>query len=188
MHYACLVVGPDPEKQMEPFWQEKEVSPYKEFLDADEVALLAKEYGLSQTDLPALADRLRAWSGSEGGVEEGRLFRWSKANPKGEWDWFEVGGRFENALVLKAPLQPSRWRRLLGAKPRAKVDQARRSDIQEGPLLAEPPTAILWNGTWSECPFTLDDEEILEAWRLEFARIFAAVPQDALLTIIDCHS
>ena len=55
------------------------------------------------------------------------------------------------------------------------------------PLLADPPTALLVAGVWHECPFTSDAGE-LEEWRRRFARLFAAIPDDALLTVMDMHS
>jgi hypothetical protein len=187
MHYACLVVGPDPDRQLEPFFAELKVSPYKDFLDQGGIDLMAEHFSLAPTDLQGLAARMPEWDEAEGGVEDGRLFRWSTANPDGRYDWYELGGRFSGYLHLKEPRRPSRWRGLLGAQAKERVDQALRSEIHEEPLLADPPAALLLDGNWYECPLTTDAEEV-QRWNQRFASLFRGIPPDALLTVMDMHS
>lgn len=187
MHYPCLIVGPDPDAQLAPLFEHIKVAPYKVILDAADIKLMAEHFSIPEGDLAALATRMPEWSEEEGGVEEGRLYRWSTSNPQSKFDWYELGGRFEGFLRLKQPRQPTGWRKLIGRKPVERVNQALRSDIQEGPLLADPPTAVLRGGVWSECPFTSDAAE-LERWRQEFGGLFESIPSDALLTVMDIHS
>jgi hypothetical protein len=182
-----MIVGPDPDAQLEPFSEHLAVPRYKSFLDARDVQLMADHFSLPESDLATLAGKMQEWEEAEGGVEEGKLFRWSTSNPHGKYDWYEVGGRFSGYLRLKVPVQPVGWRRLLGAKPKDRADQARKADVLEEPLLADPPTALLRDGTWHECPFTSDITE-LERWRRQFSDLFAAIPHDALLTLMDMHS
>jgi hypothetical protein len=187
MHYVCLVVGPDPETQLEPFSDGLEVPRYKSFLDADEITLMAEHFSLPASDLAALAARMPEWEHAEAGVEDGRLFRWSTSNPHSKYDWYERGGRFTGYLRLKQPRQPAGWRRLLGGKPNDRVDQARKGDVDEAPLLADPPAALLVAGVWHESAIISDQAE-LEKWRRQFAELFVPVPADALLTVVDLHS
>ena len=187
VHYACLIVGPDPDQQLEPLSEHLEVPRYKSFLDAADIKLMAEEYSLAESDVAALAAKMPEWEQSEGGVEGGRLFRWSTENPHGKFDWYKVGGRFSGYLRLRQPVQPAGWRKLLGAKPIERVDQARKRDIQPAPLHADPPAALLVNGHWHECPLTSDASE-LEKWNRRFAVLFASIPDDALITVMDMHS
>ncbi len=43
VHYACLIVGPDPDLQLEPLSEHLEVPRYKLFLDAADIKLMAEE-------------------------------------------------------------------------------------------------------------------------------------------------
>jgi hypothetical protein len=137
--------------------------------------------------LAALAAKMPEWTEAEGGVEDGGLFRWSTSNPHSKYDWYEMSGRSSGYLRLKEPSQSEGWRVLLGAKPTHQVNQARKTDIQQEPLLADPPTALLLDGLWHECPFTSDAAE-LEKWRRQFANLFASIPDDLMLTVVDMHS
>jgi hypothetical protein len=187
VHYPCMVVGADPDGQLEPFSEHLALPRYKAFLDASEIKLMAEHFLLPESDLAALAAKMPEWEEEEGGVADGRLFRWSTANPDSKYDWYVVGGRFPGCLRLKQPVQPSGWRRLFGAGPKDRGNQARKADIQQDLLLADPPTALLFEGRWHECPFTSDAAE-LEKWRTQFAGLFASIPDDALLTVVDMHS
>ena len=187
MHYPGMIVGPDPDAQLEPLADHVQVPRYKLFLEARDVALMSQQFSMPESDLAALAARMPEWMESEGGVEDGRLFQWSTENPQSKYDWYQRGGRFTGSLQLKQPQQPAGWRRLFGAKPKDRVDQARKSEIQPELLLANPPTAVLLDGVWHECPFTSEPAE-LERWSRRFAELFASIPDDALLTIMDMHS
>lgn len=186
MHYACLVVGPDPDRQLAPFAAHLEVPRYKRFLESVDVLSMAEHFSLPGTDLQALAARLPEWEQAEGGVEDGRLFVWTTANPNTRFDWYEVDGRFAGSLQLQAPPQPGALKRLFGAKPASRVNQARKAEIVATPLLSEPPAALLRGGVWEQCPLTTDTAE-LQKWKERFTELFAAIPDDELLTIVDLH-
>jgi hypothetical protein len=186
LHFACLVVGPDPDRQLEPFAGHLEVPRYKRFPDHEDVVSMAEHFSLPATDLHALAARLPEWEQAEGGVEDGRLFVWTTANPNSRFDWYEVGGRFAGCLQLQAPPQPSALKRLFGAKPTSRVNQARKAEIVQAPLLSDPPAALLRDAVWVESPITSDTAE-LQKWKERFAELFAAIPDDELLTIVDLH-
>jgi len=182
-----MIIGPDPELQLEPFSAHLEVPRYKDFLDQIDIDQMAQHFSLPPTDLQGLAARIPQWDKAEGGIEGGRLFRWNTWNPKSKYDWYELGGRFSGYLHLKEPRQPSTWRRLFGARPKQRVEQARKAEIIEAPLLADPPAALLIAGEWYECPMT-DDQAQLERWNQEFAARFSEVAPEALLTVMDLHS
>ena len=187
MHFACLVVGDNPEQQLEPLSEHVEVPRYKSYLEAESVSAMARHFGVPETDLAALAAKLPEWHEAEGGVDNGRLFTWSTANPDSKFDWFERGGRFKGFLRLKVAVQPSGFWRLLGARAKDRVDHARKKDIDAAPLLAEPPAAVFVDSVWHECPITSDPAE-LERWRLRFAELFGSIGDESLLTVMDMHS
>lgn len=164
-----------------------EVPRYKSFLDADELILMAKQFALPESELAALAAKMPEWRESEGGVEGGRVFGWSASNPQSKYDWYEEGGRFSGYLRLKVPHRASGWRRWLGFKPSDRVNKARKADIQASFVLDDPPTALLHEGAWQECPFTTDLQE-LERWKARFRSLFDSIPDDSLLTIMDLHA
>lgn len=187
MHYLCLVVGADPDKELEPYFGELPVPRYKVFLEADDVKLMASEYSLPETDRAGLAGYMSKWTGEEGGLEEGRLFHWSTDNPDGKYDWYEVGGRFSGYLRLKSPLRPTGWRRLFGARAKEQVNQALKKDVNVDAILSDPPAALLNSGEWHEQPFD-SSAEASEEWRRRFSQLFSAIPDDAPLTAMDLHS
>lgn len=82
MHFLCLVVGDDPHEALKPFADYLELPRRREFLDAEEVASMAEEYRLPIDDLDALAAKMQEWAREDGGVENGRLFRWTTSNPQ----------------------------------------------------------------------------------------------------------
>jgi hypothetical protein len=182
-----MIVGPDPEKQLEPFADHVEVERYQEFLTAADVSLMAEEFALSPTDLAALARKMPEWQGEEGGVADGRLFFWTKSNPQSKYDWYALGGRFDGFLRLRHPAPVSAWRRLLGGKPSDRANQARKGQVDTEALVANPPSALLMDTVWRECPFS-SDPAVVDGWKREFALAFAPIPEDALLTIMDLHS
>ena len=187
MHSICLVVGDGVDKQLEPFADYLEVERYRVFLDPDALASMSGHYGIPATGLEALAAKMPDWQQAEGGVDNGRLFYWSTANPRSKFEWYKVGGRFSGYLRLRQPSPPLFWGRLLGRPPVGRVDSARKRDVDTAALLADPPAALLMAGEWSECPLT-DDRTLLEAWNRQFAGLFQRVPDAAMLTAVDVHS
>ncbi len=176
MHALCLVVGDNPDAQLAPFSLHYSVDPYKQFLSDDELRMMAEEYSLQMDDIQELAARLRDWSDDEGGVEDGKVFRWTDENPHGKYDWYEIGGRFRGYLKLNDKTGPPKG-----------VAQAYKKDVFEEPILENPPAAVLCNGNWEECPYA-SDPDILKQWRKSFATLYRSIPEDCRLTVVDLHS
>lgn len=188
MHWLCLVVGDAPERQLEPFSKWREVPPYRQFLDDEEIELMASRYGLAATDLDSLAGRMKEWAESEGGIHDGKLYFWTTANPEGRWDWYKMGGSYSGYLELKAP-RPAGFLERLFKRPAVRVDQARRYEIREERLLDDPPAALLMAEQWHEAPLLIrPGKEELDSWARRFRELFLPLPQDSLLTVMDTHS
>ena len=107
-------------------------------------------------------------------------------NNNAKFDWFEIGGRFGTALPLKQPRQLKRFFGLLPGGTTTRATSAKKSEVDQTALLADPPAALLFRGQWSESALSTKDGEA-ERWRAEFARRFAEIPADCTLTVVDCH-
>ena len=186
MHYSCLVVGDDVDALLAPYSEHLTVDPYRDYLDAEDVRLMADEFGLPVEALDRLAEKLPEWREAEGGVDAGRLFVWSTANPRSKWDWYATGGRFGSFLELREPRMPTGWRSWFRRTPDTHTTRARKREVVLESLLAEPPAAILFAGEWREAPISLGRPP--PEWSVEFAEVLASVPDDALLNAMDLHS
>jgi hypothetical protein len=56
-------------EMLEPFSEALEVKPWKRYLDPEEIAQMAKFYGVPATHLLKLAGRMEDWSGGRGGID-----------------------------------------------------------------------------------------------------------------------
>ncbi len=86
-HFLVWVLGPDPEKQLEPYDENTEVEPHPEYEEGEDLEEMAKHYGTS--DLHQLAAKMGDWHGHEGGVDEHGLYALSTYNPRSKWDWYQ---------------------------------------------------------------------------------------------------
>lgn len=101
-HFTVIVIGENPESQLELFSENLEMEPYQKFLDSEDVKRMAEFYDVSSTDLNALAAHLEDWCGEAGGIEDGRLFYLSTYNPNSKWDWYQLGGRWTGYFKTKS--------------------------------------------------------------------------------------
>ncbi len=103
---------------MEPFDEDLEVKPWKQYLDADEIAVMAKHYRVHRRSLLKLAGHMEDWCRGKGGVDAQGLFTIHTFNPNGEWDWYEIGGRWNgflrnNVAIAKTLLKSQKLPELL---------------------------------------------------------------------------
>jgi hypothetical protein len=85
-------------KALAPFDEARTVKPWKRCLAPDEIAAMAKCFGLRPDDLDALAAKMPDWNGGTGRVDGKRLFALLTYNRDGKWDWFQIGGRWAGLL------------------------------------------------------------------------------------------
>ncbi|OIO55437.1 hypothetical protein AUJ46_01290 [Candidatus Peregrinibacteria bacterium CG1_02_54_53] len=105
MHYETFVIigqNDDPEaavaRALEPFDENLDVEPYRDYFDASDIQRMATHYGLPPTDLAGLARKMRDWRGGEVGVDARGLYAVSTYNPDGMFDWYEIGGRWNGYI------------------------------------------------------------------------------------------
>jgi len=108
--------------------------------------------------------------------------------PDALWDYFGIGGRFEGAL----PLKKRRLRRFLGVIPvgwSSEASIARKYEVDCDRFLHDAPVVGLYfRGELHMCPFTLTDDAAIASWQQKFRLMFAEIPEDSTLRIIDAHS
>lgn len=105
MHFPVyVIIGPDGcidsevGEALDPYWDDLDVAPYKEYLSNSECEAMAREFNIPATNLPALATRMRDWRHARGGIDDVGLFAWSRINPNGRWDWYVIGGRWDGYI------------------------------------------------------------------------------------------
>jgi len=130
---------------------------------------------------------MKDWEDEDGIVKSGRLGRISKRNPDGRFDFYEVGGRWNGFLQLRQPRQLRRFFGLFPAGYATRVSSAKKSQIDQQALLADPPAALLFRGQWFASQIFAKGEA-LKTWLEEFSRHFSEIPDDTTLTIVDVHS
>ncbi len=187
MHTLALVAGDNVHDQLSPFSLLLEVEPYEVLVSDDEIGAMAEHYAVSRDDLATLVTKLVDYFGDEGFLRDGKLVHISKANRQGHFDWYEVGGQWKGFLRLRQPRQVRRFFGLLSAGETTQATSARKVEIDPQALLADPPMALLFRGKWFESPiFAVGD--FAEKWKTEFAQLFAEIPDDVMLTVVDIHS
>jgi hypothetical protein len=85
-----------------PFDDDLTVTPYKLHIPQSGARAIAEHYHLSETDLPALAEKMHDWMRCPGGVDRLGLFAMKSYNPDGRWDWYEIGGRWDGFIHGKS--------------------------------------------------------------------------------------
>ena len=109
-HFTVLVVGKDPEKQLEPFDENLDTPEYCKGEVSEENKNRMVEYYTEKGMNPKGLDfdklypiKGQDWDG--GGLrknpETGIWEEFSTYNPKSKWDWFQLGGRWSGLLKLK---------------------------------------------------------------------------------------
>lgn len=187
MHTFLLVAGDKIDEQLLPFSVHTEVEPYETFLSDEDIKSMAAHYGVPLTDLSTLATKMNDWQSGVGFVRDGRLGCISTHNPEGRHDWYQVGGQWADTLRLREPRKLRRFFGLLPAGWTSRATTAKKSQIDQQALLADPPAALLFRGQWFASPiFAEGDTE--PKWRGEFAQHFTQIPDDTTLTVVDLHS
>lgn len=122
-HFACLVIGEDPEGQLQPYSENLEVEPYAEYIDmAETLPAIEKHYNIKSPLLEVkeeyelddfnifydnYIDHVKDWYGIEaddifwGGIDKKGIYLMSTYNKNSKWDWFELGGRWRGYFSTK---------------------------------------------------------------------------------------
>jgi hypothetical protein len=147
---------------MSPYDTKHEEAAYKQYVDAGEAARLAAHFGAHGhpvATLEELATTMTELTGDETGVEDGRLFWITTANPQGHWDGWMLHSLQED--VWPVPTMPRDLRFFDVVTP---------------------------DGHWHEFGWKWDlpDEEKAEVYRHAYALVDRF--PDHLAIVLDCHA
>ncbi len=112
MHYLTYVFIPKDgditcavTEAMRPYGDGFAVKPWKRYLDASEIAAMARHFKVRRTAVRKLAERMHEWNGGSGGVDRIGLYAVLSCNRDAKWDWYEIGGRWDGPgrrIVVRA--------------------------------------------------------------------------------------
>ena len=141
-HFTVLVIGPDHEKQLQPFHEFECTGTNDEFVQDVDVTAECREHGIDYHGLEDQTVRSDAEIDRDGEHKygyaivdaEGSLVKAVKrTNPNKKWDWYQIGGRWSGFLKLKPGAKGSVGEDgLMGshfAKGDDRADQAHKRDI-----------------------------------------------------------
>lgn len=196
-HYTCMVIGDNPEDQLEPYY-ELECSMNREEIMNDPRAEFIKEMSTTELEeeylekkekynyetLEEFAEDYYGYTKSE---SEDVWGRWT--NPKSKWDWYQLGGRWSGLIKLKEGAnglkgQPGVFDNEVG------IDCALKGDIANFDELKT--FAIVKDGMWYERGemgwwAAVSNEKSDEEWEAQRKILMESLPDDTLISIFDCH-
>jgi hypothetical protein len=128
-HFTVLVIGSDPEGQLEPFSENLEVEPYYE--PAEDYGLEEAEEGLGLTalahpdieHLQQLVSWLNEKANDDGAFKiiDGVIQNRTTRNPDGKWDWYSLGGRWRDFFPVKTKRRGKKGESVAFNKSKSKV-------------------------------------------------------------------
>jgi hypothetical protein len=195
-HYPILIIGDDIDVQLEPFFEGgplEEPEPWHEFFDVEDEFRWHYEEGIfdgpfERREFPEKCGKpnreafasfdlyMEAVYGPRDEIT-GRYGDWW--NPSGQFDWYEVGGRWSDYLVLKPRDATAAPAEAETADEVLKKDLDVEATFRPGSM----PRAILRDGEWIDAA-----EKDPAEWRAEILALIASLDDETLLTIVDCHA
>ena len=115
------------------------------------------------------------WNSNKWRLVDGIWKEYSTYNPNSKWDWYSIGGRWNNNLVTKSD---------------NKVNIAYKKDVKLSTEII--PFAIIKDGHWIERGqmgwfAMVTDEKNKDEWDNEFYKIWDTINDDDLIVVLDCH-
>jgi hypothetical protein len=216
MHFSVLIIGDDPELQLDRYWEldldEEELvqDPRAEFLitfPAAALPALARRFidEVAPSDPERAAryrrllkeDRLPELLSEHYGGQLGPEGDWGYyVNPEGKWDWCLLGGRAQGALALlpgkSGTVGERSWTNPNAPDDPTACDQAHFADIDWPRTRARfTPYAVLKDGEWHDQgeagQFDSSDAAADAAWEAEVDRLLAGLPPETVISVYDCH-
>ena len=153
-HFTVMVIGDDVCDQLAPFDESIEVAPYRTqgfepdvelkgalewAADPDATTSRLSKYAQVNPDTLPLAEKLSIlndWTGGDlqievvDGVET--IVQYTTYNPLSKWDWYTIGGRWSDRLILKPEA--------ITDPDQAQVNEARKGEIDFDLMRAEART------------------------------------------------
>ncbi|MFT4471417.1 hypothetical protein ACMX2H_16055 [Arthrobacter sulfonylureivorans] len=195
-HFTVLVLGDNIEEQLDRYWEERSVPEYISRKRSDEWADIvqrAKEYyaerGSTMEKLAAESwshlELLKAYTEEDWRPrpnDEPGYHCWTTYNPDSKWDWYEVGGRWDKAVLV--------------TKNGEKVNSCKLYELDVDMSFVHGAThALVKDGEWYERGrmgwfATVSDamsEEEWDAKALQMIKDAEAADPNQTITLVDCH-
>lgn len=208
-HFTCLVIGDNPDEQLEPFSEHIKVPRYKiKDLSEDEIIRFMNFYKrekpkseVSGLDFEQLYKKFgKDWNGNDWQKDSnGVWIETSQYNPNSKWDWYELGGRWAGSIKLKPEIEEFTkpnfswgWKQSEKEKILSEnlCDQAYKHEIAN--LNELKPFAVLKDGQWYERGemgwfAIVSNEKSEEHWDNEIEKLLNDLSDDTLISMYDCH-
>jgi hypothetical protein len=202
-HFTCLVIGGNIENQLAPFDEAIEVPEYSNGAvsqeDLDNMVEYYKKNGIEfQTFDELYAAKGNDWNGNAWRKGTDTWQSYSTYNPKSKWDWYELGGRWAGRIKVKEGVEYEEPNFSYGWDEPSKQEvlAERRTDnalIKDIENLDELTTfSVLKDGVWYErgemgwWGISINDKDEDE-WNNELKKLLSGLPDNTLISIIDCH-
>lgn len=138
-------------------------------------------------------EAIKCYSPEEIGLE-GEVY--TTENPNSKWDWYVVGGRWAGMLKLKDGIVgiPPNFSYGWEEKEKKKIIDANMVDIARKSQISNIDNitcfVFLKDGVWHEKGemgwFACVTDEKTD-WEDQFKKLVRELPEDSLITIVDCH-
>jgi hypothetical protein len=193
-------------EMLAPYDENKEVPKYKHYLRKEEVERACKHFGIKPMSPSGVAvgekyrltpAQIEEYFGNAGGEDKKGYFYWSTYNIRSGWDWYQIGGRWQGMLLLKAGAKGmSGTRSLLDKRePSLGVDVAYLKDVDWDAMRnagGEPFTthAVVDAKGWHEAAkmgwfaVTYNRKEKEETWDSLYAQRFLSNPTDTTVVAV----
>ena len=126
---------------------------------------------------------------------------WKTSNENAKWDWYQMGGRYRGRLLLKQPdnnhplydgwqfadVDKGEYERI---RKEGRCDQALAGEIAN--INDFVPFAVVKHGEWYERGemgwwAIVSNEKDKNEWEDQVKSLLKDIPEDTLLTVMDCH-
>ena len=80
---------------LEPYSENLEVEPYREYLTDSDIKSIENHYKITAEDEDVFLNKMSDWENDPCGIDEDGGFYYLRTyNQKGRWDWYQFGGRW----------------------------------------------------------------------------------------------
>lgn len=137
-HFTVLIIGENPEGQLEPFDEGLQTEPVQQGEVTEDEKQRFLDYYKNKQGITGLTfDELYVrygddWNGNSYKLaEDGKWYEYTTYNPNSKWDWYSLGGRWSGFFKMKPEINPTTGRPgVFGNSPEESYgDQALKSEI-----------------------------------------------------------
>lgn len=198
-HFVTMVIGDDPEKQLEPFNENIEVDEYaSQKVSEEDKKRMLDHYGCTDFE-ECYKLHGEDWNDNDWRKnEDGEWWEYSTYNPKSKWDWYVLGGRWSGRILkLKEGAESGIEGEKSFFSDTHGIDAALKKDIDFEAMYKEDeewaPYAILKDGEWISRGemgyFGISFNETMTKgeWSAKVKELIESLPGNTLISMYDLH-